>query len=137
MNMLMYVKRSIHARFKKISEAYPVTALVGPRQAGKTTFLKEHMLPNSEYLLFDDPDIRELFEDDIKKFEKQYLKSKKTSVLDEIHYCKDAGRKLKYLADSGYVLWITSSSETILCREVLSYLVGRVSILKITSTVKR
>jgi predicted AAA+ superfamily ATPase len=35
------------------------------------------------------------------------------------------------LADKGYKLWVTSSSETLLGKEVLSYLVGRVSILRL------
>ena len=131
MDIDMYVNRSIKKKFEKIARAYPVTAVVGPRQAGKTTFLKEQMFPNSSYLLFDDPDVRELFEDDIKKFEIQYMKGSKVAILDEVHYCKNAGRKLKYLADSGYKLWVTSSSETLLGKEVLSYLVGRVSILRL------
>ena len=128
----MYIQREIHKRFEKIKKAYPIIALVGARQAGKTTFLKENV-PDSDYsyLLFDDPDVRELFESDLKSFEIQYLSKNKVSVLDEIHYCSDAGRKLKYLADSGYKLWITSSSEMILGERVLSFLVGRVSILKL------
>lgn len=63
----------------------------------------------------DDPDTRQLFEEDIKKFEKQYLEGYDTSVLDEVQYCKDVGSKLKYLADKGKKIWI----------------VGRVSIIKL------
>ncbi len=124
----IYIERQIWDKFEKISKAYPVVALVGARQAGKTTFLKKH-LNEAAYVLFDDPDARELFDEDIKKFETQYVKQ--LTMLDEVHYCKDAGRKLKYLADKGNRLWITSSSELILKKEVLSYLVGRVSILRL------
>jgi len=128
----MYIEREIIKKFKKVIKAYPVVAIVGPRQAGKTTFLKECSKGlNSSYLVFDDPDIRDIFEEDIKKFENQYLEGHELSVLDEVQYCRDSGRKLKYLADKGRKLWITSSSEIILSKEVLSYLVGRVSILKL------
>ena len=128
----MYIQREIRKKFEKIKKVYPVIALVGARQSGKTTFLKENVSQaNFSYLLFDDPDIRELFEKDLKGFEAQYLSKNKVVVLDEIHYCSDAGRKLKYFADSGYTLWITSSSEIILSKEILSFLVGRVSILKL------
>ncbi len=128
----MYVKRDIKSKFHKVTKSYNMVAVVGARQAGKTTFLKKQIENiNSSYILFDDPDARSLFEDDIKKFEKQFISSFKISVLDEIQYCKDAGRKLKYLVDSGHNLWITSSSEIILSKEILSFLVGRVSIIKL------
>ncbi len=128
----MYVEREIDELFKKVLSVYNIIAIVGARQAGKTTFLKEKIKPlHSSYIMFDDPDTRQLFEEDIKKFEKQYLEGYDTSVLDEVQYCKDAGSKLKYLADKGKKIWITSSSEVILGKEILSYLVGRVSIIKL------
>ena len=128
----MYVKRDITSKFDKISKSYNMVAVVGARQAGKTTFLKKQMEnKNSSYVLFDDPDARSLFEEDVKKFEKQFISSYNVSVLDEVQYCKDAGRKLKYLVDSNHKLWITSSSEIILSKEILSFLVGRVSIMKL------
>lgn len=128
----MYIKRDIRSRFDKISNSYNMVAVVGARQAGKTTFLKKQIEnKNSSYILFDDPDARSLFEEDIKKFEKQFISSYNISVLDEVQYCKDAGRKLKYLVDSDHKLWITSSSEIILSKEILSFLVGRVSIVKL------
>lgn len=128
----MYIEREIKQKFEKIAKAYPVVALVGARQSGKTTFLKEHSKKtNSAYLMFDDPDMRGLFEEDIKKFEIQNIEGREISVLDEVQYCKDAGRNLKYLADKGRKLWLTSSSEILLSREVLSYLVGRVSVIKL------
>ena len=128
----MYIEREIKNRFDKIFKIYNMVAVVGARQSGKTTFLKKQMGQyNSSYVLFDDPDARALFEEDIKKFELQYIEGKELTVLDEIQYCKDAGRKLKYLVDSGRKLWITSSSEIILAKEILSFLVGRVSIMKL------
>lgn len=128
----MYIGREIKDKFGKIAAVYPIVALVGARQSGKTTFLKEEIKKlNANYLLFDDPDIRNLFEEDIKKFEKQFLNGKDLSIFDEVQYCKGAGEKLKYLADTGKKVWLTSSSESILSKEVLSYLVGRVSIVRV------
>ncbi len=128
----MYVERKLREKFYKISENYNMVAVVGARQAGKTTFLKKQIENKaSSYILFDDPDVRNLFEEDIKKFENQYISNHKVSILDEVQYCKDAGRNLKYLVDTDHKLWITSSSEIILSKEILSFLVGRVSILKL------
>jgi uncharacterized protein len=128
----MYVERDVWEKFDKITKSYNMIALVGARQAGKTTFLKKHIeKQDSSYILFDDPDVRSLFETDIKKFETQYISSYDISVLDEVQYCKDAGGKLKYLVDSDHRLWVTSSSEVILSKDILSFLVGRVSIIRL------
>ena len=128
----MYIEREILRKFEKVATAYPVVALVGARQAGKTTFLKEQMKKiKCNYLLFDDPDVRNLFDEDVKKFERQHIQGYDVAILDEVQYCKEAGRKLKYLADTDYRLWITSSSEILLGKEVLSHLVGRVSVLRL------
>jgi predicted AAA+ superfamily ATPase len=128
----MYIEREINEHFKKVANIYNTVAIVGARQVGKTTFLKEKAKEfSSSYVFFDDPDVRGLFDDDIKKFEIQYLESHNVTVLDEVQYCKDAGIKLKYLADKGKKIWITSSSEIILGTEILSYLVGRVSIIRL------
>ena len=127
----MYIEREIKERFVKVSELYNIVAVVGPRQSGKTTFLKERIKGlKSSYVMFDDPDIRALFED-IKKFEIQVIEGNETVVLDEIQYGKDAGIKLKYLSEKGRRVWITSSSEILLGKDILSYLVGRVSIIRL------
>ncbi|MBI5254027.1 MAG: ATP-binding protein [Euryarchaeota archaeon] len=128
----MYVEREIKEIFKKVSKIYNIVAVVGARQSGKTTFLKERMKDvHSSYVLFDDPDVRALFEEDVKRFERQYVEGHEVTVLDEVQYCKDAGIKLKYLADRDKKIWVTSSSEIILGKEILSHLVGRVSIVKL------
>jgi len=128
----MYVKRDIEKLLDKISKVYNIVAIVGAKQAGKTTLLKKKLEEkNGSYVSLDDPDVRELFNEDIKKFEKQYVEGNKITGIDEVQYGKDAGIKLKYLTDKGYKLWITSSSEIILGKDVLSYLVGRVSVLRL------
>lgn len=128
----MYVKRTLEQKLSLVRGEYGLIALVGARQSGKTTLLKECMMDeNASYILFDDPDPREIFDRDIKEFQLQYLSGKKLTVLDEVHNCSGAGQKLKYLADTGHKLWITSSSELLLSRDVLSYLVGRAAILRL------
>ena len=131
--MSMYVPRKIKGEFEKRTSIYSIISLVGPRQSGKTTFLKELAKGKKHsYVLFDDPDARSLFEEDIKKFANQYIEGYDVAILDEIQYCKDAGSKLKYLADTIKTkLWITSSSEILLNKNILSYLVGRVSIMRL------
>ena len=128
----MYVKRDTEKLFDKVAKVYKVVAIVGARQSGKTTLLRKKLEEyGGSYVSFDDPDVREMFNTDVKKFEKQYVAGNKFTGLDEVQYGTDAGRKIKYLADKGHRLWITSSSEIILGKDVLSYLVGRVSILRL------
>lgn len=128
----MYVKREVEKKFEKIKTVYKVIGIVGARQAGKTTLLKKMLEKNKGfYVTLDDPDAKEMFDTDVKKFEKQYVEGKNIVGIDEVQYGKDAGRKIKYLADKGHVLWITSSSELLLSKNVISFLVGRISILRL------
>ncbi|MGA1793443.1 MAG: ATP-binding protein [Thermoplasmatota archaeon] len=127
----MYVERNINEGFKVLIENVKVIALVGPRQCGKTTFLK-HLSKeySANYVTFDDPDVRSIF-NDIKAFEGQYIHEGSPTILDEVQYGSDPGIKIKYLADRENFLWITSSTETLLGTSVLSHLVGRVSVKKL------
>jgi hypothetical protein len=127
----MYVERDIEDHFNLISKKKKTIALVGPRQAGKTTLLKNRITDGISFLLFDDPDIRDQFQEDIKLFQHKYLQGNEITIMDEIQVCKGAGSKLKYLVDTGNTIWMTSSSEALLGKEVLSFLVGRVSILRL------
>ncbi len=127
----MFVSRDVESGFKKLDLLYGIVAVVGPRQAGKTTFLREQMATGKEinYVSLDDPSAKSLFDSDVKKFEQQYLAKGRATIIDEAQYGKDAGIKLKYLADSGHKLWVSASSKALLEAHVLSYLVGRVGIL--------
>jgi uncharacterized protein len=127
----VYVKRDIGQYFDKIKGLYNTIAVVGPRQSGKTTFLKNRIENRISYLLMDDMDLRSKFENDVKGFEERYLSGNDITILDEIQTCNNAGINLKYLNDTGNRMWITSSSEVLLGKEVLSFLVGRVSIVKL------
>jgi len=128
----MYVHRDVEGLFDKLANVYNILAIVGARQAGKTTLVKKKLEEYvGNYISLDDPDARELFNEDVKKFEKAYIERNKITCIDEIQYGREAGIKLKYLADKGYKLWVTSSSEILISKEILSYLVGRVSIIRL------
>ncbi len=129
----MFVSRDAESDFKKLDSLYAIVAVVGPRQAGKTTFLREQMAKGIEvaYVSLDDQSAKSLFDSDVKKFEQQYMAKGRTTIIDEAQYGKEAGIKLKYLADSGHKLWVSASSKALLEANVLSYLVGRVGILSL------
>mgnify|MGYP003989885207 FL=1 len=59
---------------------YPVVTVIGPRQAGKTTLVR-NVLPDYSYVSLEDPENRQLANDDPKAFLKRY--SGKT-IFDEV-----------------------------------------------------
>ena len=57
------IQRKIKETFLHTLQFYPVTILTGPRQSGKSTFLK-NILPEWNYVSLEDPDIREFCKTD-------------------------------------------------------------------------
>jgi predicted AAA+ superfamily ATPase len=66
----MYIKRDIEDGVKKYIHKPEIIAVVGPRQSGKTTLLKQifKSLKKAVYVDFEDRDILNLFNNDIKSF---------------------------------------------------------------------
>lgn len=112
-------------------EAY---AIKGPRQSGKTTLLKllqkELSGKNVVFLNFEDPDVLEAFEANPKEYIKSYITSPETHyfLMDEYHYVKDGGKKLKLIYDTfeNAKFIVTGSSSLELCGAMAKFLVGRV-----------
>jgi len=114
-------------------EAY---AIKGPRQSGKTTLLRilEDTLNkkgiNTAFLNFEDPDVLEAFETNPKEYIKSFLvkKGRFCFLMDEYHYVKDPGKKLKLLYDTfeDVKFIVTGSSSLELSGAMAKFLVGRV-----------
>jgi len=60
----MIVQRKILSAIKNLINKYPIIALTGPRQSGKTTFLRT-AFSNYTYVNLEDPDTRNFAETDI------------------------------------------------------------------------
>jgi predicted AAA+ superfamily ATPase len=54
---MKYYPRILEAELRRISEQFPVTAVTGPRQSGKSTMLRS-MFPSHHYITFDDAAVR-------------------------------------------------------------------------------
>jgi len=125
-----YVKREIEEEIQQYIDAQEIIAVVGPRQAGKTTLFKKFQkdLENSNYISFEDRDILRVFEEDEKEFAEIYLEEYDYLLIDEFQYANQGGKKLEYLYDEypEKKIMITGSSAADMTIEGLKYLTGRV-----------
>ena len=76
----MYIARELSDSLLEYREKYPIIAVTGPRQSGKTTMLK-HAFPEYKYVSLENPDIRNFAESDPNGFLKIY---DEYVILDEV-----------------------------------------------------
>lgn len=131
----MYIKRKIESTILNYLKRPEYIAVVGPRQCGKTTLLTQLFGGRSDttFLTFEDPDVRQLFEEDIKGFASVYFSGKKTIIIDEFQYAEKGGQKLKFLYDTypKTKVIISGSSVIDLTIKTLKFMVGRILILEL------
>lgn len=135
----MYIKRKLEHTILEYLETPEIIAIVGPRQAGKTTILNRIFseLKNAVFLSFDDKKALNLFENDIDGFREIYAKSSSYLFIDEFQYAKKGGQKLKYIFDKNkeenkkVKIFISGSSAIDLTVNAAKYLVGRVFIFNL------
>lgn len=126
----MYVHREIEKEIKPFLERREILAIVGPRQVGKTTLLQRlfaelKKTKRVEFLTFEKKSDLALFEN-IEDF-KDYYKEFQVLIIDEFHYAKNGGKKLKYLFDTTKTKFIISGSSSLeLSFETGKHLVGRI-----------
>lgn len=135
-----YFERILLKEIKKWMDRKEILAIKGPRQSGKTTLLeilKKWLIEerkvgsdNVVFLTFEDREILEKFEGNPKDFIRSFLQNEKMRhyfLLDEVHYVRDVGQKLKLIYDllKNVKLIITGSSSLELTGSTARYLVGR------------
>ncbi len=74
------IPRTASPTLQRLSLGFPVLALTGPRQSGKTT-LARSAFPNKAYVSLENPDERKFAESDPKRFLDRFPEG---AVLDEI-----------------------------------------------------
>lgn len=132
-NMEKLFPRDIFPMLIKWLERREAYVIKGPRQSGKTTILKilkEKIKRNVVFLNFEDPDVLEAFETAPKEYIQSFLltKAKYYFLMDEYHYVKEPGKKLKLLYDifENVKFILTGSSSLELKEAMAKFLVGRV-----------
>lgn len=127
------IKRVLRTEIEPFLQRKEYIAIRGPRQAGKTTFMRElekeigSTQGPTNFITFEDKDILEIFESDINSFIKLHILPYKSIFIDEFQYAKDGGQKLKFIYDTTSVKVIISGSSSLeLQAKTGKYMVGRI-----------
>jgi len=127
-----FVKRQIYSQISGWLDEPEIIAISGPRQAGKTTLLKQlqdDLKQKSFYFNFEKTSVLESFIDSPEDFIKIHLKNKSKAVFlfDEFQYVPQAGKKLKLLYDQfKQIKFVITGSASLKIKEIASFLVGRI-----------
>ncbi len=127
----MYIHRELEKEIYPFLERKEVLSIVGPRQAGKTTFIQHLAAQLQEHgktvkvITFEKRDDLALFNKSIEDF-KGLAEQYDYVIIDEFQYASQGGQKLKYLYDTTNVKFIISGSSSLeLTFQTGKYMVGR------------
>jgi len=129
----MYVKRLLSSTFQAALEEFPAVLVTGPRQSGKTTFIRNEIAEPYSYVSFDDPLNRDFATRDPVGFLDQFHDL--PIILDEIQYVPDLLPYIKIRIDSdrdNKGAWVlTGSQQFQLMQGISESLAGRIAILEL------
>lgn len=119
------IPRLATSTLTRLAKGFPVIALTGPRQSGKTTLAK-HVFPNKTYVSLENPEELEFAQKDPKRFLARF---KEGAILDEVQRCPSLLSWIQGLVDErsrmgDFVL--TGSSQFELVAGITQSLAGRV-----------
>jgi len=126
----MAVIRNIIHEINFLKEKYPIVAITGPRQSGKTTLLKE-LFPNYKYISFENPSIRRFFTNDPDGFFREY---NSYCIFDEAQREPELFSYLQTIVDESKIMgqYILSGSQNFhLVQSITQSLAGRVALFKL------
>ncbi len=126
----MAIERDIIEGINFYKKKYPILALTGPRQSGKTTLLKE-LFPDYQYLSLENIDLRNFLENDPNGFFKKY---DSFCIFDEAQRAPLLFSYLQTKVDQDKIMgqYILSGSQNFhLMKNITQSLAGRVAIFKL------
>lgn len=126
----MIIQREIISAIKFLVKKYPIIAVTGPRQSGKTTLLKS-MFPEYRYISLENPDIRNFATTDPNGFLNEYSDN---VIFDEVQRAPMLFSYLQTKVDESKMMgqFILSGSQNFhLVQNITQSLAGRVAIFKL------
>lgn len=126
----MIIKRQLLPQLQDAAKQFPVVAILGPRQSGKTT-LAQLAFPDHAYITLEDLDMRSLANSDPRGFLNDYP-TVSGIILDEIQQAPDLLSYIQGIVDKekkkGF--FILTGSQNLLLNEAISQtLAGRIALL--------
>lgn len=128
---MQYKTRTLEHFFLQASRQFPVMLLTGPRQTGKTTFLRHLAAEKRSYATLDDPMLRALAREEPALFLQRFSPP---ILIDEIQYAPQLLPYIKMAVDSNTEsgrFWLTGSKQFHLMNGVTESLAGRVGVVNL------
>jgi hypothetical protein len=122
------IERELSKKLKQLVGQFPVIAVMGPRQSGKTTLVR-HVFPDRTYVSLEDLEARAFAQDDPKGFLKTYTGE---IILDEVQRVPELLSYIQTTVDESQQVgqFILTGSQNFLLHEKISQsLAGRVALL--------
>jgi len=127
----MYLSRTLEPFIRQADKQFPALLVVGPRQVGKTTFLRHLAKKNRTYVTLDDPTLASLAREEPKLFLERF---QPPILIDEIQYAPELLPYIKIDIDNTHSpgrYWLTGSQQFHLMQGVSESLAGRVGIVNL------
>ncbi len=128
---MKYRTRTLEKYFESASRRFPVMLVTGPRQIGKTTFLRHLAKKRRRYVTLDDPMIRSLAKTDPALFLQRFSTP---LLIDEIQYAPELLSYIKISVDNDRTAgqyWLTGSQQFHLMKGISESLAGRVAVVRL------
>jgi len=124
----MLIRRHAEATLLQLAREYPVVAVTGPRQSGKTTLVRK-AFPDKPYVSLEDLDERQFATDDPRGFLSRYPDG---AILDEVQRCPELFSYLQTRLDQAKrkgLFVLTGSQQFNLLSGITQSLAGRVALI--------
>ena len=119
------IPRNATPTLERLAKGFPVVALTGPRQSGKTTLAKT-VFKDKPYITLENPDEREFALNDPKRFLARFSQG---AILDEVQRCPQLLSWLQGVVDERGIMGdfvLTGSAQLDLVAGITQSLAGRV-----------